>query len=597
MSRLIRTALAVTFAVAAIAASAAPAAAAPNGVLDPPAGPPGSAAAPESGWLAAVRPCTHWVDANTTGPGDAGPGSSTQPWRTIGRAMGVLQPGQTGCVRTGTYAEANLRFARSGTAAAPIALRAEGAVTVWPTAPATTASSFVLDSAAAEVGYWLVEGFTIDKQGQDGAGVYAVTSGSGRVRAVAVRSNLIKDGKGGAGIIVRGRITDAIIESNEVTGFARWTSRSSVSHVEQAGYGRADAHGLSIEGSGGSTASVERVLVRRNSFHDNGGDGVQCLTDTDSVGGAARAGDPKDIDLVDNRMVNTPGSAPVEENAVDLKSCQRVSIRGSDPPTGSGAAVQWNKFAEFLPTRKAVDASSGANSSNGDAIVVHYRAAQVLIENLRLWNACTGLSIGRSEAVVRDVTVRRVLMFGLRYGQAPPGGTAADGERCKGRGIQVTNATHLDLYHLTLDDVPSQAVLLSADAGPVSDVDLWNSIIRLRAQAGATQQWVALAAGMPLDSIDSDYNLLWHPDALATGKHFSYGGIAVDLATWRSYGRDQDRADPLGSHRADPQFVTNPQANDYHTVPGSLARDGALGNTGSPFCGARPDIGVRESCS
>ncbi|HKR49944.1 MAG TPA: hypothetical protein VJT72_10260 [Pseudonocardiaceae bacterium] len=361
--------------------------------------------------------------------------------------MGVPQPSQTGCVRIGTYAEVNLRFARSGTAAAPIALRAEGAVTIRPTAPATTASSFVLDSAAAEVGYWLVEGFTIDKQGQDGAG-----------------------------IIVRGRITDAIIESNEVTGFARWTSGSNVSHVEQAGYGRADAHGLSIEGSGGSTASVERVLVRRTSFHDNGGDGVQCLTDTDSVGGATRAGDPKDIDLVDNRMVNTPGSAPVEENAIDLKSCQRVSIRGSDPPTGSGAAVQWNKFAEFLPTRKAVDASGGGNSSNGDAIVVHYRATQVLIENLRLWNACTGLSMGRSEAVVRDVTVRRVLMFVLRYGQAPPGGTAADGERCKGRGIQVTNATHLDLYHLTLDDVPSQAVLLSADAGPVSDVDLWNSM-------------------------------------------------------------------------------------------------------------------------
>lgn len=174
-----------------------------------------------------------------------------------------------------------------------------------------------------------------------------------------------------------------------------------------------------------------------------------------------------------------------------------MSIRGSDPPTGSGAAVQWNKFAEFLPTRKAVDASGGGNSSNGDAIVVHYRAAQVLIENLRLWNACTGLSIGRSEAVVRDVTVRRVLMFGLRYGQASSDGTAADGERCKGRGIPVTNATHLDFYHLTLDDVPSQAVLLSADAGPVSDVDLWNSVLRLRAQAGAAQQWVALAAGMP----------------------------------------------------------------------------------------------------
>jgi hypothetical protein len=269
MSRLIRTALTVTFATAAIAASTAPAVAAPNGMLDPPAGPPGSAAAPESEWLTAVRPCTHWVDAGTTGPGDAGPGSNTQPWRTIGKAMGALQPGQTGCVRTGTYAEANLRFARSGTAAAPIALRAEGAVTVRPTAPATTASSFVLDSAAAEVGYWLVEGFTIDKQGQDGAGVYAVTSGSGRVRAVAVRSNLIKDGKGGAGIIIRGRITDAIIESNEVTGFARWTSGSNVSHVEQAGYGRADAHGLvhrglrRLHGVGGAGVGAAQLVPRQ----------------------------------------------------------------------------------------------------------------------------------------------------------------------------------------------------------------------------------------------------------------------------------------------------------------------------------------------
>lgn len=569
-------------AVLALIALPAPALAAPTGVLGLPAGPVGATAAPDTAWLAAVRPCTHYVDTAATNASDANPGTSAQPWKTIRRAVDLLAPGQTGCVRAGTYPEGELRAVNSGTAANPIALRADGPVTIQPTAPVTAASAqtFVFESGSTPMGYWLLDGFAIDKAQRNGTGVWLLGGGSGLVQRVAVRNTVIRNGKAGSGVLVRGRVTDVLLENNEVTGYARWVSGSSVSYTEQTGYGRADAHGLSIEGTGGSTASVERVRAVRNSFHDNGGDGVQCLTDTDGASSTPAPGDPADIDLVDNRIVNTPGSAPIEENAVDIKSCQRVSVRGTN--------TSYNKFAEFLPTRKAVDANSGGNSANGEAVVLHYRARGVLIENLRIWNACGGVTIGTSGAQVRDVVLKRVLLFGLRAAQALD---PADAGRCKGNGVAATNATRLDLTHLTLDGVPGTGVELNSWAGDVTDVDLWNTIVVLK---GTASRWVALSAGLSFDTIDSDYNLFWHPDN--SSSHFVLNNNAVDLAAWRNENRDLDRPDPLGSHRADPLFVADTAANDYYTQAGSPARDGALANTGATYCGARPDIGFLESC-
>lgn len=54
---------------------------------------------------------------------DANPGSAAQPFRTIQQALDVAQPGNTVIVRPGSYTAAH--FVRSGTAAAPIILRAE----------------------------------------------------------------------------------------------------------------------------------------------------------------------------------------------------------------------------------------------------------------------------------------------------------------------------------------------------------------------------------------------------------------------------------------------------------------------------------------
>jgi hypothetical protein len=54
----------------------------------------------------------------TTGS-DSNPGTSAAPWRTVQRALNLLQAGQRALVRAGTYTE-NLDMTRAGTATAPI---------------------------------------------------------------------------------------------------------------------------------------------------------------------------------------------------------------------------------------------------------------------------------------------------------------------------------------------------------------------------------------------------------------------------------------------------------------------------------------------
>jgi hypothetical protein len=602
---------ALTAAAAVVLVSPTAAQAAP---VDPPAGPVGSTAAPEQAWLAQVAPCNRYVNPGHPQASDAGAGLATAPWITLHAAMAKLQPGQTGCVAAGTYPETGLAPAHSGTATQPIALRAQGTVVIAAPGDGTT---FDFQTASGTLGYWLVDGFTMDKQTRDGPAVQLLAVRPGHVRAVAIRNNVIRNGKTASAVLVRGRSTDVTIEGNEITGFRRWVNatRTVVRYDEAADLQRWDANAISIESAPSSDTaqpSVERVRIIRNSLHDNGGDGVQCQGGEGYGLSGELAFDPADIDIADNRVVNTAGSASVEENAYDIKSCQRVSIRGSD------AGAQYNKIAELLPTRAAKDWQN-TNTANGDAIVVHFAARSVLIENIRLWNVCTGVSIGRGDARARDIVIRRLLLFGVRYGQTPPGGSNDDAKRCTGRGIVVTDTAGVDIYHSTIAGAVSQGIMLTtvSPSRPATDIDVWNTIVTLRpALAGELPTgttaprgyWIYLGLDVDLATTGSDYNLFWHPDAAATGQHFlrgyrTTGGAAtteaIDLATWRvRTGYDLDRAAPLGSERGDPLFVADPVTNDFYTQPGSPARDAALANVpGAPTCGARPDAGFLESCT
>lgn len=545
-------------------------------VVNPPTAPVGHTATPETNWLAAVAPCSRYVNPANPAADDAKPGTAAEPWDTIGAAMRKLRPGETGCVAAGTYLELGLAPTNSGTAAQPIALRAQGAVTV--TAP-DNGTTFDFNTNTRTLGYWLVEGFTIDKQQRDGSAIQTLAVRPGHVRGIAIRNNVIRNGKTASAVLIRGRSTDVVVEGNDISGFQRWESlnRKTVSYSgNDIALGRWDANAISIEAAPTTDTdrpSVERVRIVRNSLHNNGGDGIQCQGGE----GYSRAQvptfgplpfDPADIDIVDNRVVNTAGSAATEENAYDIKSCQRVSIRGSDPSTTSRPGAQFNKIGEILPTvgRRDWHPDQGSsNKGNGEAIVIHYHARSVLVENLRMWNVCTGISIGRADSQVQNVVVRRTLLFQTRYGTAPLGGDNEDARRCSGRGIAITNAASVDIYHNTLTDVASHGVLIVREApgGPPADVDIWNNIFSLRSPRpeevppGTTTPrgfWIYIGPGADYSTIGSDYNVFWHPDDNPTAQHFLHGYYnsggtpmydGVDLVTWnRRLGYDVPRPAP-----------------------------------------------------
>jgi Right handed beta helix region/Chondroitinase B len=57
---------------------------------------------------------------------DAGPGTKTQPWKTLKKAASAVQPGDTVRIRAGNYSGAGFRFNRAGTESSPITYKAYG---------------------------------------------------------------------------------------------------------------------------------------------------------------------------------------------------------------------------------------------------------------------------------------------------------------------------------------------------------------------------------------------------------------------------------------------------------------------------------------
>ncbi len=97
-------------------------------------------------WLSAMLPspawaATYYVDANNPSARDSNPGTQAQPWKTIGKAAGLLKPGDTVLVKPGVYRELVI-LSKSGTAANPITITAfpgdEGKVIINAAEPVKT---------------------------------------------------------------------------------------------------------------------------------------------------------------------------------------------------------------------------------------------------------------------------------------------------------------------------------------------------------------------------------------------------------------------------------------------------------------------------
>jgi hypothetical protein len=562
---------------------------------------------PDAAFLGNVSDCTHYVHKN----GDNTTGESLQTaWRTIAKAMQSLRAGQTACVSNDVYDEGPIVAAHSGTADHPIAVKpAPGASPIIRATSDKSLFDFQADGAnpaKTSIGYWLVEGLDINKQRHDGAGVRVEGDAAGHAHHIVIRNNRIHDGKTGAAVLVRNRASNVLIDNNHIYEHHRFTLYQNYQKPGQKllrvdytynkpnplpsgqTYGRFDAHGVSVESESAPSRrndpSVQRIGIQNNKLYNNGGDGVQCIGADDS-GKVEYNADASDLDLVDNRIENNA------ENAVDIKSCQYVSIRGSASPDRQGPAAD-NKFLHYRPTNPNTDLPG--NNSGGGAVVIHMNARFIEIENTRIWDACEGIAIGIAAKQVHDVVIRRSLMFDiLRGGQCPTKDPA-------GTGIRITNASHVDIYHLTLDNLANKAVMVGSDnSGPyvLEDIDVFNTII------SNSGRWIDLLLKLNqkdrVKDFSSDHNVFWQSSG--TLERFLLNFNPTTLQKWRN----QTGQDPASS-TDDPRFVQNPRVNDYYTLAGSppsSARDKAMPipNMSVPACTGGPsvnppDIGFRESC-
>ncbi|UXI70273.1 discoidin domain-containing protein [Tahibacter amnicola] len=507
----------------------------------------GARALPDTSFVANARnECSHYVAPNGN---DSAVGSASQPWRTVGKALRTLRAGQVGCVASGTYVENAAQPAFSGTHAAPIVLKRQpGSATRPVIRPNGAVAVFHMDQD-----YWIVDGFDVDVAGQRVTGFRWYNNADFGV----LRNSVLHGSSAGANVYVSGR--DFLLEDSEIHTNFRTDNE--------------DSHGIIVPESSPAPA---RILIRRNVIHDNGGDGFQC----EGYSSPDAATTPRDITLEDNHYYTSPANFGRVEQAVDIKSCRQVTIRGSIPPDADRPGVAANYMHGFRE-------KAGTVAKAGSAMVVHYNARDVLIENTRISDSCNALGVGRggdSSTLTTNVVFRRNVVHDL-FKNTP------SGSRCLGYGISLNRVDNVDVYHNTFDRIPATAFYATnynPGGTPNRNIDFWNNIVR------DASPWISVpTSASVLQGFVSDKNLYWNRSGQQAG--IRVNGAAKTLAQWRTYSNSAHTlvADPAGLVQ-DPLFVDAPAEHDYQLQANSPARNIALNNTGATFSDAGPDIGFRE---
>lgn len=435
-----------------------------------------------------------WV-VSPTGS-DTAEGSAAQPFRTIGKAVSVAGPGELIRVLAGTYAERIVLGpnVKAGTPEAKITLQGEGKPRVVPGA----GSGALLQVRQPN---WIIDGFELDLQGEPQFGV----TFEGNVKGSVLANSELHHGTGGAGVTTYGNATGAIIENNHIHSFVKKT-------------GDLDSHGVVVQ------PTSRDITVRNNDIHDNSGDSVQCL----GPEGFSTLPPAKGLVVENNHFYAN------RENAIDIKTCHDVVIRS-------------NRMHRFKPSTTA----------KGDAVVVHYSARNVLIENNDVYDSGKGISVGgnREGPMPTGVVIRRNRVHDIT--------NQGGGE---GSGIRLENSDGTVVVNNTITRVASVALVLGhGTGGPTQNVKVENNIIDAP---------VAVSLGGQHPGMQMGFNLF------PVNAQFKAGGQVVGVDVFKE--ATGDLTSVAADARLTPELKPEGPAVDKGT------------NVGLPFCGGAPDIGAVE---
>jgi hypothetical protein len=491
----------------------------------------------------------------------AGNGSASSPWRTIAQAMAALGPNQAAYLHddaalVNDYAESDLRPANGGTGANSriwlIAAPGESPqITRSPASAAATQSIFRLTRP-----WWVLDGLRIDAAGlaftvdvvRVGDGLLSTPAEYIVIRRLTTRNGRVPKGLVAFDAARNSALLDSINPANAGdpnVGLGEILDANG--RPAQVPVDDSDHHGITAKNGS------DRILVRNNNSFGHNGDSFQCGEESSSTAALTT-----NVTIENNRFHQD------EENAVDIKACHGVTIRG-------------NKFFGYRPARPLTT----ARSSQGDAVVVHRAgsgrtADRVLIELNRLWDNSRAVNV---DGVAPRAVIRRNLVFNAS--------TAFCG---MGAGFTIRSRT-TEVYHNTLDRLTPQgaaptgcpewgvseeaALRLAPNSGSGATAVLWNNIV-----SNATNPY-RQGTGFALDARRNLFNQ-------------NFTGIPADSIV------------------GDPRYVVDPASNDYFTQQGSPARDAATPvpstvadprtycddpSPAEPDITIEPDVGFLESCT
>nr|WP_277989601.1 SBBP repeat-containing protein [Corallococcus sp. NCSPR001] len=420
--------------------------------------------------------------------------------------------------------------------------------------------------------YWIVDGFDLD--GDQVFANVARFKGAG-AHNIILRNSLITDARGGAAVFVGDSAHHIQIHHTTIQWTKNWSGlRSDTTcrtHADCAAQEtstpvglvcvdafhcatREDGHAVSIY------PDSHHVLLSENTMSDNSGDGVQCVGPVHAEPAGTGTVRPHDILMVDNTIANTSSSDGNTENAVDIKDCDRVTIRGGH-------------LSHFRATRNET-----GNASKGEAIIAHFDAQGILIEGVDIADTCRGINLGRyaTSEQLANVVIRNNII------RDPTIKTA----RCPSNAVWMTRVAGVDLYHNTFDGWEGAFVSVGEEmlGINVTNVDVWNNIFKGGAgyYLGASQYGVS--------QFESGYNLF----AQGTQKMLRCNYDLVDMAAWKTCLGIPGLGLEENSKWGDPLFSSLAR----ETQPGSPARDMALNDAQTTtYCGNGPDVGAKESCA
>jgi hypothetical protein len=325
--------------------------------------------------------------------------------RTISKALEKAEPGDTILVLPGTYAE-QLYLENHGSSAAPITIRGEGSPlpTIVPERDPDRSAVMLVR------GSYNIENLSIDLGGlRMGAIVFERSATRSRVSGTELRS-----GAAGAGILLAGA-SHITIEDNHIHHFIKPND---------------DSHGVLVVGPS------HNITIRNNDIHHNSGDSVQCQS---------HGNQPAEDVLIESNKMSNEG-----ENAVDIKLCNRVTIRN-------------NEMFGFPNTAVRPRGTSAA-----EAVILHDSARNITVQENIISKAGRGVSVvaghGRPPENVRieGNTIQEIR-------NVPSG---------NGQGIRIESGRNVQVIDNVVENTANYGLMLAADNGVVHGLKVRKNTLR-----------------------------------------------------------------------------------------------------------------------